>query len=307
MKKCIFFSILFGCFFNLQAADQQPVEKSSFEVASSPKRLLTKIHEYQAPDWLKRVDFMWNIQRSLHPTWSLETIQPLYRTKDSYRNTIFFQGRARYKTRNTTFNLGLGYRYLSADESCMIGVNSFYDFTTRYKHQRWGAGAEVFSNYTVLRANCYKGLTSTKTIKKINDEITTERVLGGWNIECEIPFPFLPWIRFTVDYYFWDGHNVKDEKGYHVSCLMDICDYLTLESGIDQSNYHKNNNFILLSFHLGRPERIQYTLFNKPYTKQAFSKRSVKMRTLEKVRRENNVVVLRKRKGSGLVTISRGS
>ncbi len=266
-----------------------------------------KFEKLQAPEWLRRFDLMWNIQRNLHTTWSLETIQPLYRTPDSWRNTIFFQGRAGYREHNTTFNLGLGYRYLTVDETAMVGFNSFYDVTSKYKHQRFGAGTEVFCGYATVRGNFYKNLTPTKTVKKEGSEITTERVLSGWNVECEIPFPFLPWIRMTADYYFWDGHHIKDEKGYHVSCIMDLCNYLTLEMGIDQSNYQKNNNFVLLTFHPGRPKRIEYTLFNKPYSKKMFVARSVKMRTLEKVRREQNVVAAKRKKGSGIVTISRGT
>jgi adhesin/invasin len=79
----------------------------------------------------------------------------------------------------TTLNLGLGRRYLSADEQFIYGINTFFDIDPRYNHQRASVGFEVKGNALELTANSYHGLSDWKTGKDGN----TERALGGHDIE----------------------------------------------------------------------------------------------------------------------------
>ena len=47
--------------------------------------------------WLKRTDISIEAADDVDPTWSIETVQPIYQTPGSLRNTWFFQGRAAYR------------------------------------------------------------------------------------------------------------------------------------------------------------------------------------------------------------------
>jgi hypothetical protein len=79
-----------------------------------------------APDWAKRIEFEWDVQKDLKPSYSILTVQPLYQDKDK-QNTFFIQAsQLRYhqidKYRDTT-NIGLGYRRLMFDNQVLVGIN----------------------------------------------------------------------------------------------------------------------------------------------------------------------------------------
>jgi hypothetical protein len=259
---------------------------------------------FNVPEWAKRIDFEVDLYHRRKPNWMIETIQPLYRTKDTYRQTYFFQGRGAYRNSNGTFNLGLGYRYLFPKEFWLLGINSFYDVTTKETHQRWSIGGEVFNPYLTLRGNYYKAISGTKTAHRRGGFWTTEKALDGWDIEGELPLPYFPWLHLTGQYFFWDGEHAKNRKGYQITLLANIMDNLSLELGTNHSNYH-TENFILLSFRLGRPQRVEFTLFRNPEDNRGFVPRSVRLLTLEKVRRQNEIILEKREQGSNGINIGR--
>ena len=108
-------------------------------------------------EWLRRTDFSVESMDRSKPTWSVETVQPLYQTPSTLRDTVFLQGRWGHRNADNTFNLGLGYRRLLDDKSWLLGVNGFYDLATKYNHQRFGLGAEAIGRYVTFRTNFYEG------------------------------------------------------------------------------------------------------------------------------------------------------
>lgn len=95
-----------------------------------------------APEWLRRTEINVESLDKSKPTWAIETVQPLYQTPKTLRDTYFFQGRWGYRNDDDTVNLGLGYRRLLEDKSWLLGVNAIYDMTTKYRHERAGWGAK---------------------------------------------------------------------------------------------------------------------------------------------------------------------
>jgi len=86
-------------------------ESPTSETKSSMWENIKKIND--TPEWLNRVDF--DIDISQHdiinkPTFSIETIQPLYQSEETLRHTVFGQVRAAHKNHDETYNMGLGYR-----------------------------------------------------------------------------------------------------------------------------------------------------------------------------------------------------
>lgn len=264
-----------------------------------------KVH-HPFPQWLSRIDFEADIRHPKKPTWYVETIQPLYRTHGTKRHTFFFQGRVAHKASDETFNMGLGYRFLFPNETWMLGINSFYDITRKHTHQRWSVGGELFNPYVVVRGNYYQRITGTKTVRRIGGVSYTQRALTGWDVEGQLPFPFFPWLRATCSYFKWYGDKMKDKKGIQATALLDICDYLSLELGWNHMSHYRDERFLLLTFHFGRPKRIEFTLFKNPYYK-GFKPRSLKNLTLEKVRRKNDIILEKRETGSDGVIVGRGT
>ena len=87
------------------------------------------------PDWLKRVNYGIDIGTDQKPIWYFETVQPLYQSPSRDR-TLFIQPRANKQGHDETYNLGLGYRWLTDEENVLLGLNTFYDYTEEHSHYR---------------------------------------------------------------------------------------------------------------------------------------------------------------------------
>lgn len=262
------------------------------------------------PDWLKRTDISVQGLENSKPTWSIETVQPIYQTPDSLTNTVFFQGRWGHRNSDNTFNLGLGYRYLLSDQSWLFGINSFYDTTTRYDHQRWGVGAEAIGRYITLRTNYYKAISGEKITSSNNGVIYTEQALDGYDYEIDAPIPYLPWMRIAATGYHWDSATtgIRDMNGSKVTLRASITNHISMELGGSDNNYN-NDSFIKLAYNLGggMNNGTDATLFGGAKSSGAFTARDLTKHTLDKVQRQNEMIVEKKVSGSGGVTIGRGN
>lgn len=252
------------------------------------------------PDWMKRTDLDVDISELSKPTWSIETVQPLYQTPDSLSHTIFTQGRYGHRDSNGTINLGLGYRYLLDNKDWMLGANLFYDVTTRRAHQRVGVGAEAIGRYAKARANYYNGITQEKTVSDTGNNRVTEKALNGWDAEIEAPIPFLPWLHVAGSTYHWDSEASPDIHGETVRLRMNIYNNLYMELGRSDDNTTRAFHFIKLEMSLGSRPGQTATLFGKPVSSEILEGLDLSKHTLDKVRRNNDIVVERKRNGSGI-------
>lgn len=256
------------------------------------------------PEWLSRFEFDWNVGEDDKPEFSLLTVQPLYQSRDS-RDTIFTQLRiARdysFGKYRTTTNIGLGYRRLVANNNVLLGANVFFDREWRFNHSRLGFGGEARISGFDLFVNYYDALTG-----KHNTSTTTfEEALNGFDAELTAQVPYLPWARVRGKYFTWDTKALGDNiDGYTASVELDLHQNIQLEAGYTDDDFNDGVWFLTMRFIPGNRHR-PVLASSRAIDSQAFQWRDMRDYTLDKVRRQNTIVV--ERTSGGSVTISRGS
>lgn len=259
-----------------------------------------------APDWLKRTDISVEGITSGKPTWSVETIQPLYQTPKSLTDTVFFQGRWGRRDGDDTLNLGLGYRRLLDDKSWLLGVNTFYDMTRQDSHRRVGLGLEAIGRYVTLRTNYYDGQSGVRTVSTAGGSSTTEKALDGVDYEIETPVPYAPWLRFSAAGFRWNAATAgyPDLKGDTFLLRGNLSSAWSVELGRTNDNYNNGRTFARLTWTPGADpgNGISTNLMTAGRSGAALQARDLTLHTLDKVRRQNDMVVERK---SGGVVIAR--
>ncbi|MGE0255052.1 MAG: inverse autotransporter beta domain-containing protein [Alphaproteobacteria bacterium] len=255
-----------------------------------------------APDWAKRIEIQGTLGEDNTPEYSILTVQPLYQS-EGLQDTILLQAsQLRYALfgdyRDTT-NLGLAYRRLLFDDSLMIGSNAFFDYEWTNGHRRTSIGAEVKFASLDFYFNNYFGLGNFRD----SGNNTDEKVLDGRDVELRTQVPYLPWMRVGAKRYYWDADLSDDIKGWTVSTDMDLTQNVSMEIGGSDDNLQDRKYFIQLTVHLGN--RGKPVMASNRFTDdQAFQPRDMKSHTLDKVRRQNKILVERRAQG---VVIARGN
>jgi adhesin/invasin len=261
---------------------------------------------HNAPDWLKRTDISVQGITSGKPTWSIETIQPLYQTPQSLTDTVFFQGRWGRRDGDDTLNLGLGYRRLLDDKSWLLGVNAFYDVTRQDSHRRAGLGLEAIGRYITLRTNYYDGLSGVRTVSSSGGSSTTEKALDGVDYELDTPVPYAPWLRFSATGFRWNAatSGYPNLKGETFLLRGNLSAQWSLELGRTNDNYNSGRNFARVTWNPGASpgNGISGNLMNSGSSRAALQARDLTLHTLDKVRRQNDMIVEQK---SGGIVIAR--
>ena len=189
----------------------------------------------------------------------------------------------------TTLNLGLGRRYLSADEQFIYGINTFFDIDPRYNHQRASVGFEVKGNALELTANSYHGLSDWKTGKDGN----TERALGGHDIELGAQVPYIPAAKIYFKQFKWELFDATALKGktYSLEFAQIFDSGLGVELG--RRNFdgsETDESFAKLTYRLPLGKAPAPT-GKRLFSSRAFEQKSMKQDMLKKVRRHNAMVV----------------
>lgn len=189
----------------------------------------------------------------------------------------------------TVLNLGLGRRYLSDDESVITGVNAFVDYDPKYGHQRFSIGAELKASAFELNANSYKALTKWKKGKNGNQE----RALDGYDVEFGAQIPYMPGAKLYVKNWKWKGEDgATDTKGNTYSLAFShLINGVSIELGRrDYDGLTKDENFGQLTYSIpmgGAPAQSSKPLFSSAM----FESASMKDKMLDKVRRNNAIVI----------------
>ena len=247
---------------------------------------------------------MTDFQKDLKPTYSVLTVQPIYQDADK-QNTLFVQAsQLRYdqigKYRDTT-NIGLGYRRLFLDNQAMAGLNAFFDNEWTYGHKRYSVGGELKWAMLDFNSNVYRRITDFKMIDASTS--TEERAMNGFDLELRSQVPYLPWMRVGARYYRWQTDLSDDTKGWQYSVDADITQSLSVEAGWRKDNFSSTDGFVKFVFRLARTDR-PVMLSDRAVSNVAFEKRDMRNYTLDKVRRENRIIV--ERKGGGII-VARGN
>ena len=207
----------------------------------------------------------------------------------------FFQGSLfLHDSDRETFNIGLGQRYLSDDESILFGLNAFYDYEFDYEHQRFSIGAEIKSSILDLNYNQYFAQSSSKKGKNGKDE----EAIDGYDVEIGAHLPYIPSMKAYLKAFDFEVPGGNDFQGLEFSTLFKVPNSgLSFEIGHTDYDHHNDQSFINLRYSnsIKNPG-------NSLFSSEAFERISMKDRIYEKVRRENII----KKKGAGFTVKAGG-
>ena len=188
-------------------------------------------------------------------------------------------------------NLGVGKRFLSDDNHTLTGINLFLD----YDHEgntRGSIGGEI--------KNAVMGLTSNY-YQKIDNGITGEEVLDGWDLELSSQVPYLHWADIFYNNYKWDGVEREDIKGSKIGTEMLLTPNFALEAAYDdkdkkglEDEYYANITFV----HPPREGATAKDGVSKDIWKQ---EKDMSDQMIAKVKRNNKIMI----EFSGSAVISR--
>ena len=207
----------------------------------------------------------------------------------------FFQGSLfLHDSDRETFNIGLGQRYLSNDESILFGLNAFYDYEFDYEHQRFSIGAEIKSSILDLNYNQYFAQSSSKKGKNGKDE----EAIDGYDVELGAHLPYIPSMKAYFKAFDFEVPGGKDFQGLEFSTQFKVPNSgLSFEIGHTDYDHHNDQSFINLRYSNSIKNPGTSLL-----SSEAFERISMKDRIYEKVRRENII----KKKGSGFTVKAGG-
>ena len=212
-----------------------------------------------------------------------------FEPSDDGQAQTFMQSSIGNANSRAVINLGLGRRYLSDDETVLTGFNAFLDYDPKYGHQRASIGAELKASAFELTANSYKALTKWKKGKSGNQE----RALDGHDIELGAQIPYMPAAKLYVKNWKWKGEDgAGDTKGNTYSlAFSQLINGVQVELGRrDYDGLQKDENFGQLSYTIpmgGAPAQLSKPLFSS----EMFESASMKDKMLDKVRRNNAIVI----------------
>ena len=207
----------------------------------------------------------------------------------------FFQGSLfLHDSDRETFNIGLGQRYLSNDESILFGLNAFYDYEFDYEHQRFSIGAEIKSSILDLNYNQYFAQSSSKKGKNGKDE----EAIDGYDVEIGAHLPYIPSMKAYLKAFDFEVPGGNDFQGLEFSTLFKVPNSgFSFEIGHTDYDNHNDQSFINLRYS-NSIKNPGTSLFSS----EAFERISMKDRMYEKVRRENII----KKKGAGFTVKAGG-
>ena len=207
----------------------------------------------------------------------------------------FFQGSLfLHDSDRETFNIGLGQRYLSNDESILFGLNAFYDYEFDYEHQRFSIGAEIKSSILDLNYNQYFAESSSKKGK----DSKNEEAIDGYDAEVGAHLPYIPSMKAYLKAFDFEVPSGNDFQGLEFSTQLKIPNSgLSFEIGHTDYDNHTDQSFINIKYS-NNVRNPGTSLFSD----NAYEKISMKDRMYEKVRRDNVI----KKKGASFTVKAGG-
>jgi len=223
------------------------------------------------------------------PEYRILTTQELWAT-DDIRHTVMAQASFSNRDDRETYNAGLAWRYLSAEEKHLYGVNAFFDYQMPYKHRRMSIGADYHNSMLDAHFNRYIALSGWQDARFGYEE----QPLSGWDAELGGRPPFAQWLRVSARGFIWeqdrtpvlnpDGDDVTGQEYAFEITPMEALTWraqITDESGRDP--YLEST----LRFNYRMGERAREQLRGQ----SDWSLESVADMRLTKVRRENRIIV----------------
>ena len=240
----------------------------------------------------ENTDFSIKKIESIKPEIGIQTFKIF--SEDS-SDLSFFQGSLfLHDSDRETFNIGLGQRYLSNDESILFGLNAFYDYEFDYEHQRFSIGAEIKSSILDLNYNQYFAQSSSKKGK----DSKNEEAIDGYDAEVGAHLPYIPSMKVYLKAFDFEVPSGNDFQGLEFSTQLKIPNSgLSFEIGHTDYDNHTDQSFINIKYS-NNERNPEISLFSD----NAYEKISMKDRMYEKVRRDNII----KKKGTSFTVKAGG-
>lgn len=239
---------------------------------------------FSFPEWLKRVEL--SVEHgSEKPRYSIQTVQPLYQSRDQ-THTLFVQPRFSSVDQDWTTNLGLGYRELFVDRQILGGLNTSYDHADKHNHYRLGVGLELLGRYLELRTNGYFPLSERRTVGEDANQTVYERALKGMDVEAGGPVPYMPSLKLYGSYAYYDYTKDIDSHIGKFRAELKLTRFLRLDAETWNDNKAPWGYRIglVLTMDLERP----WDLFFKP-SAEAYPHKDMRHMTLHRVVRARDI------------------
>jgi hypothetical protein len=253
--------------------------------------------------WLSRFDVGVDFARlpsrlvkkdRLYDLWSINTIQPIFRTDDMHSTLFGFAGVGTAKWKKGAWNIGAGYRHLIASADHMFGIGvSYRDFDLRHLHFRGPqAYIEWLSQYTTLTLGraWYK---MHVTEHAAHHFLHRKHNLDATSLDLAFQFPGLPWTQVLLGRTWFqekigrkafDSYRGNSFKKLDYGLRLNLLGCLALEGGY--LGGWGNGAYVRLILNIGRPASNEYTLVDGIIGNEVFTPRDLKNYTLAPVARE---------------------
>jgi hypothetical protein len=234
-----------------------------------------------------------DIEKNSEPSFNILAVRDIDKTENtnfftqiSFTNTDI-SGNERY-----IGNVGLGYRFLTEDESMMIGFNSFYDHDLTEGHKRASIGFEAKASTLDFNFNQYHALTGMqKNLAENKSSTVEEQVLGGVDYRLASQMPYMPWAEIS-----WKGYQIESDKasdnikGDIYSLGLALTPSLQLDLSKDQGTSGAEDvQGGKLSF-IYPPRESKPTLLDG-FSDEVWFEESMQNKLSQKVERNNNLTV----------------
>ena len=158
--------------------------------------------------------------------------------RETSKDAIAWQLRGFKSSGGAGGNVGLIYRWATADDNALLGINSFVDYESYETEDfwRWSAGGEVRTAWADVFGNYYKSFEDE--IRKDGEWLYSAE---GYDVELNVHSPDLPWLVGEITYFHWKGiRGDDDDKGLRFGLRVNPATGLQL--GVEYEKQDDDNN-----------------------------------------------------------------
>ena len=234
-----------------------------------------------------------DIEKNSEPKFNILAVRDIDKTESTnFFTQISFVNKDISGVNRYVGNVGLGYRFLTDDESMMIGFNSFYDLDITKGHKRASVGFEARASTLDFNFNQYYALTGMREVLgRHQSNATEEQSLGGLDYRLASQLPYMPWAEIS-----WKGYQIESDKasdnikGDIYSLGLALTPSLQLDLSKDQgSTGAEDVQGGNLSF-IYPPRESKPTLLDG-FSDEVWFEESMQNKLSQKVERNNNLTV----------------
>jgi hypothetical protein len=245
--------------------------------------------------WAARTDLTVNFgelprhlkkERRAFNMYSVNTIQPIYRSQDMHNTFYGFAGvgLVKWKEHDTSWGAGLGYRHLTACGGHMFGIGAAYkDSEIRHVEFRGpGAYVEWLTQYTTVSLGRFwdRAKVDRSPWRHFLHHRRHTEVTG---LDLSFQLPYLPWTQMVIGKTWYSGkighrsfHHFNHFHNWNLNRFdyglkLNLIGCLSVEAGKQADGAYAR---IALSF--GRPAVREYTLADGFLGSEAFTARDLR-------------------------------